>query len=144
MTDKTAIPPTLAQLVKRGLEQGTSQVEAAGSPLHPLLLDDTGRLMILMNTEGVDPMELALQAIKAQAADALRCALVIDSRITLADGKQWDAIVVMACQRGTDAGEVWAQRYVPKGLFRKFRTEGAPERVGNCKDFIAAALAQEP
>ncbi|TWO72410.1 hypothetical protein FN976_06830 [Caenimonas sedimenti] len=142
MSANTNLPLTLAQLVERALDQGVTQVEAAGSPLHPLLLDDTGKLMILFNERGEDPMELACQVIKAQAPEAIRCALAIDSRITLADGKKWDAIVVMACQRGSEQGEVWAQRYVPKGLFRKFRVEGVPERVGAAKDFISAALSE--
>jgi hypothetical protein len=140
MSAQPNLPLTLVQLVKRALDQGVTQVEAAVSPLHPLLLDDSGKLMILFNENGDDPMELACQAIKTQAPEAIRCALAIDSRITLADGKKWDAIVVMACQRGSDEGEVWAQRYVPKGLFRKFRVEGAPEKVGKSKDFISAAL----
>ena len=140
MSEQPKLPLTLAQLVKRALEQGVTQVEAAGSPLHPLLLDDSGKLMILFNERGEDPMELACQAIKTQAPEAIRCALAIDSRVTLADGKKWDAIVVMACQRGSQEGEVWAQRYVPKGLFRKFRIEGVPEMVGKAKDFISIAL----
>lgn len=140
MDEKPAIPLTMPQLIKNALDQGIRQVEAAGSPLHPLLLDDTGRLMILFDTSETDPMELACQAIQREAADAIRCALVIDSRLTMEGGKKWDAIVVMACQRGSEAGELWAQRYVPKGLFRKFRVEGEPENIGKCKDFISAAL----
>lgn len=143
MTEKPTVPLTLSQLVKNALDQGIRQVEAAGSPLHPILLDDTGRLMLLFDDSGADPMELACQAIKKEASDAIRCALVIDSRLTLEGGKKWDAIVVMACQRGSAEGEVWAQRYVPKGLFRKFRVEGEPEQVGKSKDFISAALAAE-
>lgn len=139
MSGQTGVPPTLAQLVRKGLEQGITQVEAAGSPLHPLLFDDAGRLLILFDTAGTDPMELACRAIKTQAPETVRCALVIDTRITLQDGKKWDAILVMACQRGSDEGAVWAQRYVPKGFFRKFRVEGAPERVGNAKDVISEA-----
>jgi hypothetical protein len=69
------------------------------------------------------------------------CTLVIDSRITFTDGKKWDAVVVMACRRGADEGVIWAQRYVPKGLFRKFRTEGTAEEVGKSRDFITAALS---
>jgi hypothetical protein len=141
MPDHAQLPLTLSQLIQNALKQGVQQVEAAGSPLHPLLLDDTGRLMILFDTSGTDPMELACRAIQKEAPDAIRCALVIDSRITGQDGKKWDAIVAMACQRGGEQGEVWAQRYVPKSLFRKFRVEGAPEKIGAAKDFISAALA---
>lgn len=71
-----------------------------------------------------------------------RCGLVIDSRITFKDGKKWDAIVVMACERDQPEGVVMAQRYVPKGFFRKFRTEGGPEQIGKAKNFIEVALAE--
>jgi hypothetical protein len=131
-----------SRLVKKALDQGIKQVEAAGSPLHPLLFDDTGKMMLLLDESGAkDPMELACAAIKSNAAQTLHCALVIDSRITFKDGKKWDAIVVMACKRGSDDGVVWAQRYVPKGFFRKFRTEGIAEEVGKSKDFITVALS---
>ncbi len=86
-------------------------------------------------------MELACHAIKKSLPNVKRCALVIDSRLTFTEGKKWDAIVVMTCERGLPEGEVWAQRYVPKGLFRKFRTEGDSEMVAKSRDFISAALA---
>jgi hypothetical protein len=134
----------LSKLVELALAQGIKQVEAAGSPLHPLLFDDTGKMMILFDESGAkDPMELACDAIRSHAPETLHCALAIDTRITLADGKKWDAIVVMACTRGSDDGTAWAQRYVPKGLFRKFRAEGAPEQVGKSKDFITVALSDD-
>jgi len=135
---------TLEDIVSRALEQGIVQVQAAGSPLHPFLLDETGTVMLLYDdTGGVDPMELALQAIKTQRPGIQRCALVIDSRVTLGDGKKWDAIVAMACDRSQPLGVVMAQRYVPKGLFRKFRSEGAPEQIGQAKNFIEVALADD-
>ncbi len=133
---------SLGELVKLGLEQGIKQVEAAGSPLHPLLFDETGRMMLLFDdVGGRDPMELACVTIKKHAPNVLRCALVVDTRVALDDGKKWDAITVMACERGTDEGTVWTQRYVPKRLFRKFRTEGEAEQVGKSRDFISAALS---
>jgi len=135
---------TLEDIVSRALEQGIAQVQAAGSPLHAFLLDETGTVMRLYDdTGGVDPMELALQAIKTQRPGIQRCALVIDSRVTLGDGKKWDAIVAMACDRSQPLGVVMAQRYVPKGLFRKFRSEGAPEQIGQAKNFIEVALADD-
>lgn len=134
----------LSELVKHALDQGITQVQAAGSPLHPLLFDDTGKMMILFDESGqVDPMALACHAIKNNCAETKHCALTIDTRITFTDGKQWDAIVVMSCVRGSDEGAVWAQRYVPKGLFRKFRTEGEPEQIGKAKDFITVALSDD-
>lgn len=51
-------------------------------------------------------------------------------------------VMAMGCERGTDEGAIWAQRYVPKGVLRKFRTEGEPERVGKSKDFITVALGE--
>ncbi len=134
---------SLADLSRRGLEQGILQVQAAGSPLqHPFLLDETGKLHILYDAAGdSDPMELAFRAIKRRLPNVQRCALVIDSRLTFARGKKWDAIVVMACERGAAEGEVWAQRYVPRGWFKKFRVEGESEMVAKARDFISAALA---
>lgn len=134
---------SLTDLSRRGLEQGIKQVQAAGSPLqHPFLMDEAGRLHVLFDAAGdSDPMELAFHAIKRKLPNVQRCALVIDSRLTYARGKKWDAIVVMACERGAAEGEVWAQRYVPKGWFKKFRVEGESEMVAKARDFISAALA---
>ena len=48
---------TLEDIVSRALEQGIAQVQAAGSPLHPFLLDETGTVMLLYDdTGGVEPM----------------------------------------------------------------------------------------
>jgi hypothetical protein len=137
MTEKT-----LRELVDVGLEQGIAQVEAVGSPLHPFLVAEDGTLMVLFDAEGgTDPMRMALPAIKQRMPNVQRCVLVLDSRVTLQDGKKWDAILVMACERDAERGEVWAQRYVPKGFFRKFRVEGTREQVGEVRNFIQAALA---
>ena len=133
---------TLEQLAAHALASGIQQVEAAGSPLHPLLFDEEAKMYILFDAKGgVDPMQLALSAIKKNIQGIQRCALVIDSRITGDDGKRWDAILVMACERDADEGIVMGQRYVPKGWFRKFRTQGGQEQVGACRNFIREALA---
>ena len=132
---------SVAELIKAGIEGGIAQVKSAGSPLHPLLLDDRGKMMILYDETGEDPIELACAAIKSHAPATTCCVLVIDTRLTLQDGKKWDAIVAMGCHRGSDVGEMLAQRYVPKGMFRKFRTEGEAERIGKSKDFITLALS---
>lgn len=144
MTTENLALVDLSELVKRALEQGITQVQAAGSPLHPLLFDDSGKMMVLFDESGtMDPMALACDAIKSHCPETRHCALTIDTKITLPDGKKWDAIVVMSCVRGSDEGAVWAQRYVPKGLFRKFRTEGEPEQIGKSKDFISVALSDD-
>lgn len=131
----------LMALVEKALAQGIAQVQAVGSPLHPFFLDEAGTMYLLYDGgSGADPMEMALKAIKENAPQIQRCALIIDTRLTLADGKKWDAIVAMACERDAETGTVWGQRYVPKGLFRKFRVEGEREEVATCKNFIAAAL----
>ena len=134
--EATALMP----LIQRALHEGVRQVQAAGSPLHPLLFVDGDRVFFLYREGDEDPMSLALQAIQSQATDARRCALVVDSRITGEDGRRWDAIVVMACERGRERGEVWAQRYAPKRLFRSFRIEGEAEQIGESRDFISHAL----
>jgi hypothetical protein len=139
----TEFPATLAisELIDQGLSQGVQQVEAAGSPLHPFLIDETGQIMLLYDESGaVDPMQLALAAIKSNVPGIRRCVLVIDSRIAVDGDRKADAILVMSCERDVEFGEIWAQRYVPKGLFRKFRLEGNREKIGNAKNFIAAAL----
>lgn len=134
---------SLDELVKTGLDQGVAQVEAAGTPLNPFYVSEKGKLYVLVdNVGGVDPMEMALKAIKDQTPDIEGCALVIDTRVTLSDGKKWDAILVMACERTAEEGVLWVQRYVPKGWFRKFRIEGEPEKMGKAKNFISVALAE--
>src|SRR5215212_2341780 len=86
----------LTELVDSALSHGVKQLEAVGTPLHPFFLDETGKIYLLVdNVGGVDPMEMALPAIKKHAPAILRCALVIDTRITLQGAKKWDAIVVM-------------------------------------------------
>lgn len=131
---------TLDALAREALAMGIQQVEAAGSPLHPFFLDESGKMCLLYTEQAVDPMQLLMPALRQQAPGIQRCALVIDSRITGNDGKKWDAIVVMACERDQEEGLVLAQRYVPKGVFRKFRTEGGQEQIGACRNFIRAAL----
>ncbi len=132
---------TLLVLARTALAQGVEQLQAAGSPLHPFFLDERGGITFLFDQQGgVDPMTMALQAIRQNAPDILRCALVIDSRIGYHDGKTWDAIVVMACERGQAEGVVLAQRYVPKGWFRALRLEGEAEEIAKARNFIAAAL----
>jgi hypothetical protein len=132
---------SLKELIDLGLSQGISQVEAAGSPLHPFLIDETGAMFVLVDTRGgIDPMQLAVPAIKKQILNVLRCALVLDSRIGGPDGKKLDAILVMVCERNAERGEIWAQRYIPKGFFRKFRVEGPREKVADSKNFILAAI----
>ena len=132
---------TLEQLIDRGLSQGIAQVEVAGSPLHPFLIDESGKMYLLFdNVGGVDRMQLALSAIQSNVPDVQRCALVLDTRIAGTDGRKMDAILVMACERDVERGDVWAQRYVPKGLFRKFKVHGDRERVAETRNFITAAL----
>ena len=135
---------TIGQLIDRGLTQGIAQVQAAGSPLHPFLFDETGTMYLLFDeTGGRDPMDLALSAIKEKIPNVRRCVLVLDTRIAAAGGKKMDAILVMACDRDVELGDVWAQRYVPKGWFRKFKTHGEREKVAAARNFIAAALASD-
>jgi hypothetical protein len=87
-------------------------------------------------------MELALRAIKDKVPGIQRAVLVLDTRITRPDGRKADAILAMSCDRESETSPVWAQCYVPKGLFRKFRTEGEPEQVGEAKNYITVALAE--
>ncbi|MCC7053301.1 MAG: hypothetical protein IT355_08525 [Gemmatimonadaceae bacterium] len=137
----TEISLSLQELIDRALHGGIVQVEAVGSPLHPLLFDDTGRMFILYSgEEQVEPMVLAIQAIREHCPDVQRCALAIDTRLTMRDGKKWDAITVLACSRDEAEGTMWAQCYVPKRLLRKFRTEGEPEEIGTIRNYIALAL----
>ena len=142
MSDSESAPATLEALARQALALGIQQVEAAGSPLHPFFLDQRGTMCLLYDERGVDPMQLLLPALRQHAPDIARCALVVDSRITGNDGRKWDAIVVMACERDQDEGLLMAHRYVPKGWFRKFRTEGGQDRVGACRNFIRAAFEE--
>ena len=66
---------------------------------------------------------------------------MIDTRLTGKDGRKRDAIVAMACERDRGDGVLWAHCYVPKGWFRRFRTDGEPESIGACRNFIDEALA---
>lgn len=143
-SESATVSPAVEALIARALHQGITQVTAVGSPLHPLLFDDSEKMYILYDGgKGADPMAMALQAIRTNTPDTTIAALVIDTRLTFTDGKTWDAITVMIVERGEETGTMWAQRYVPKGLFRKFRTEGEPEEVGTIRDFITAALTED-
>ncbi|MFN8571395.1 MAG: hypothetical protein U0132_05010 [Gemmatimonadaceae bacterium] len=136
-------PMRLSDLIEFALDQGIRQVEQAGSPLHPFLIEGSGRAHFFLCTKGdADPMEIALQTVRSAAAAATTCALVIDSRITMTDGKKVDAIVVMACERGIPEGEAWAQAYRPKGFLRSFKRLPMRERVGTARNlFDEAATA---
>ena len=132
---------SLLDLAHAALRQGVEQLKAAGTPLHPFFLDEkSGAFFLVDNVGGVDPMTLALAAIRQSAPEIKQCALVIDSRIGYHDGRKWDAIVVMACDRDEQEGVVLAQRYVPKGFFRKLRLEGEPEQIAKARNFITAAF----
>lgn len=135
---------TIEALARDALILGIQQVEAAGSPLHPFFLDESGKMCLLYTEEAIDPMQLLMPALRDQMPQIVRCALVMDTRITGSDGRKCDAIVVMACERDQDEGVVLAQRYVPKGWFRKFRTEGEREQIAACRNFIRAALEEAP
>lgn len=97
--------------------------------------------LLVDNVGGNDPMELALAAIKSHIPNVEMCALVIDTRVTLSDGKKWDALLAMTCARDKEEGLILAQRYVPKSFFRKLRLEGEFEVLGKAKNFISAAVS---
>ena len=131
----------LPQLIQHALASGLDQVKAAGSPLNPFFFDENRNIFFLVDgAGGTDPMQLALHAIRTKAPGIRRCALVMDTRITTPTRRKWDAVLVVACDRDADEGEAWAQRYVPKSFFRKFRVAGEPEQIGKAKNFIRAAL----
>jgi hypothetical protein len=135
----------VAELAALALDAGVRQLTVAGSPLHPLLFDETGAMSVLIDDVGqAEPMDMACNAIAHSQPNIHRAALVIESRITLAgEKKKSDSIVVMVCERGLAEGQIWAQRYRPKSFFRKFRTEGVPQLVGTTKDFITMALDED-
>ncbi|HSW14474.1 MAG TPA: hypothetical protein VLI06_16625, partial [Solimonas sp.] len=133
---------TLGNLIQHALTQGIDQVRVVGSPLHSFYLDERGEAHFLLDLQGgADPMTMALEAIQSKTPGIRQCALVVDSRITLEDGKKRDAIVVMACERGGGNGQTWAQCYIPKGWFKPFREHGERQQIGEAKNFIAVALA---
>ena len=135
----------LAELVTVAMDAGVRQLAVAGSPLHPLLFDESGAMSVLFDEAGqAEPMDMACNAIAHSLPNIHRAALVIDSRISLVgERKKSDSIVVMVCERGLAEGQIWAQCYRPKSFFRKFRTEGVPQLVGTTKDFITMALDED-
>ncbi|HPV73402.1 MAG TPA: hypothetical protein PLX31_00825 [Gemmatimonadaceae bacterium] len=129
-------------LIEFALDQGTAQVAEVGSPLNPFLVTETGRAHFFVSLKGDgDPMEIALKTLRAEAKGASACALVLDSRITMRDGKKTDAIVVMASRRDGSLGETWAQGYRPKGLFRSFKVLPMREQVATSKNLFTEAEA---
>ena len=129
-------------LIEFALDQGTKQVAEVGSPLNPFLVTETGRAHFFVSLKGDgDPMEIALKTLRAEAKGASACALVLDSRITMRDGKKTDAIVVMASRRDGSLGETWAQGYRPKGLFRSFKVLPMREQVATSKNLFTEAEA---
>lgn len=89
-------------------------------------------------------MEIALKTLRTEGAAATACALVLDSRITMHDGKKTDAIVVMASRRDGSLGETWAQAYRPKGLFRSFKVLPMREQVATSKNLFTEADGAAP
>jgi hypothetical protein len=135
-------PMTLRALIDFALDQGIAQVEKVGSPLNPFLITETGRAYFFVCTKGdADPMAIALQTLRTEAASASACALVIDSRIAVGGSAKVDAVLVMASQRDGAEGETWAQGYRPKGLFRAFKQLPLRERVAASKNLFAEATA---
>lgn len=129
-------------LIEFALNQGTAQVAEVGSPLNPFLVTETGRAHFFVCLKGDgDPVQIALKTLRAEAKGATACALVLDSRITMRDGKKTDAIVVMASRRDGSLGETWAQGYRPKGLFRSFKVLPMREQVATSKNLFTEAEA---
>jgi hypothetical protein len=138
----TGEPLSFDALIQYALDQGVMQVGEAGSPLNPFLLYDTGRAHFFVCLAGDgDPMGIALQTLRRDAVRPEACALVIDSRITTADGKKADAIIVMASQRGAPAGVTWGQAYRPKGLLRSFKVLPFRQKVATSLSLFDAANA---
>lgn len=104
-----------------------------GTPLPPFLLTDSGALDYLFDGDGrTHPVELAVRLMLAggRAASASMVALAMGTRITTPAGRQSHAVLVLACAREADAGDVWAQAWRPRRWYRGFAIEGAPWRVG--------------
>ncbi|MCU0619555.1 MAG: hypothetical protein MUF40_06620, partial [Gemmatimonadaceae bacterium] len=133
-------PMGVDALIQFALDQGTAQVEAAGSPLNAFLVDDTGRAHFFVCLAGDgDPMEVALRTLRTDTVRPDACALVLDTRITMRDGTKTDAILVMASRRGAPQGETWAQAYRPKGWLRKFKVLPFREQVATSRSLFEAA-----
>ncbi len=129
-------------LVQYALDQGVMQLGAVGSPLNPFLVYDTGRAHFFVCLEGDgDPMDIARHTLPADSVPSDACALVIDTPITLTDGKKTDAIIVMASGRGMPEGETWAQAYRPKGLFQSFEALPFRQNVATSLSLFDAADA---
>ena len=138
----SAGPLDFDALIQFALDQGTAQVEAAGSPLNPFLVTDTGRAHFFVCLAGDgDPLEVALRTLRSEGERAASCALVLDTRITTRDGTVSDAILVMASRRGEPEGVTWAQAYKPKGWFRKFKVLPFREQVATSRSLFDAADA---
>jgi hypothetical protein len=136
-------PLSFDALIQYALDQGTAQVGKVGSPLNAFLVYDTGRAHFFDCPAGDgNPIGIALQTLHADMVQPAACALVIDTRITIADGKKTDAIVVMAAQRGVAKGVTWAQAYRPKGIFRSFKVLPMREAVGTSRNLFAEAAAR--
>ncbi|MCC6930478.1 MAG: hypothetical protein IT359_15940 [Gemmatimonadaceae bacterium] len=131
---------SFAELIAFALDQGAAQVASVGSPLNPFLVTETGRAHFFVCIRGNgDPMEIALKTLRTEEREATACALALDSRITTRDGKQSDAILVMASRRDGSLGETWAQGYRPKGLFRSFKLLPLREQVATSKNLFTEA-----
>jgi hypothetical protein len=130
----------LRALARKGIEEALRQREQEGSPLAPLLLDESLYGCSLAAGPAEDPIRLAQAAIPVQLPSVERCALLLDTAFDFGDGKPRDAIVAMACERDGDLGVVLAQRYLAKRWFRKFRTDGEVEEMAPCANFVRAAL----
>jgi hypothetical protein len=135
-------PMSFETLIEFALDQGTTQVAKAGSPLNAFLIYDTGRahFFVCLSGDG-DPVEIALRTLQSDTVQPQACALVIDTRITMADGKKTDAIIAMASQRGVTKGVTWAQAYRPKGIFRSFKVLPMREEVGTSRNLFDEAAA---
>ena len=135
-------PMSLTALRQLALEQGIKQVREVGSPLNPFLIFETGRAFFLVCTQTQvkpDPMEIALQTIRKHGREFQRCALVIDSRLTLKAGGKRDAIVAMMSERNARDGALWAQCYAPKRFWRSFKVVGEPEQAATSKNLFSEA-----
>lgn len=127
-------------LLFNALDHGIDSVKAAGGPLIPFVMYDTGGEvhLVRMVTEKLEDGPIQCRDLVRQLPDtAQRYALAFDGYITIAD-ERTDAIVVEAGERGMPQGVRFAQCYRPKrGFFSRFSTLGNPKYLDDIENYLA-------
>lgn len=125
----------LTDLAFLALDHGIESIKDGSGPLIPFTITEPppgGRNLQRHVSDTLEEAQTGAREALRRDTDAVRAALAYDGYITV-DGERSDAIIVEAYERGQEHGVIYAQRYQPARLLRKFSTIGNTAFLGDAE-----------